>query len=252
MAQERAVVSRQSDEPTGTNKKQLPRLIGAVLVAFIIVEALLLGLGMLVTKVLDDTGLHQAEADAESAILDARDPTLNGVTAVGSWAGATVPIIVLAAIGCALLWWLGRGPRYAVFLALAVVGETALFLIASLFINRHRPDIPHLDDAPPTSSFPSGHTAASIALMFGLVIALYALYRSRKILVIGAVLATLYAVFVLASRLYRGMHWPTDVGASILFASAWLLSLRAILLPGGNSGRASAARDVGAAEPLRR
>ena len=84
------------------------------------------------------------------------------------------------------------------------------------------------------------------------MIALYALYRTRKILVIGAVLATLYAGFVLASRLYRGMHWPTDVGASILFASAWLLSLRAILLPGGHSGRASAARDVGAAEPLRR
>jgi membrane-associated phospholipid phosphatase len=139
-----------------------------------------------------------------------------------------------------------------VFLALAVVGETALFLIASLFINRHRPDIPHLDDAPPTSSFPSGHTAASIALTFGLVIALYGLYHARRVLVIGVLLATLYAGFVLVSRLYRGMHWPTDVGASILFASAWLLSLRAILLPGGSSGRRSSQGAVGAGPPVRR
>ena len=239
-------------EDAGGRKRSLPRVIGAVLAAFVLVEALLLGLGMLITRVLDDTGLHQAEAEAENAILDARDPALDGVTAVGSWAGATVPIIVLGAIGCLVLWRLGRGPRFAVFLALAVVGETSLFLIAAAVIDRNRPDIPQLDDAPPTSSFPSGHTAASIALMFGLVIALYALYRARRILVIGAVLATLYAGFVLVSRLYRGMHWPTDVGASIVFASAWLLSLRAILLPGGDSGRRSARGAVGAAPPLRR
>jgi undecaprenyl-diphosphatase len=235
----------------GNRRPPLLRLIAAVLAAFVVVEALLLGLGMLITRVLDDTGLHQAEADAENAILDARDPTLNSVTSVGSWAGATVPIIVLAAIGCVVLWRLGRGPRFAVFLALAVVGETALFLIASLVIDRHRPDIPHLDDAPPTSSFPSGHTAASIALTFGLVLALYGLYHARRVLVTGAVLATLYAGFVLVSRLYRGMHWPTDVGASILFAFAWLLSLRAILLPGGDAGRGSAKGAVGAGPPVR-
>ena len=218
-------------------RQNLPRLIGLVLLAFVLVEALLLGLGMLITRVLDDTGLHEVEADVESAILDARDPTLNDVTTVGSWAGATVPIIVLAAIGCFVLWRLGRGPRFAVFLALAVVGETALFLLAALVIDRDRPDIPQLDEAPPTSSFPSGHTAASIALTFGLVIALYTLYRRRPLLVIGAVLATLYAGFVLVSRLYRGMHWPTDVAASVVFASAWLLSLRGILLPRGVDDR---------------
>ncbi len=158
-------------------RQKLLRLIGLVLVAFVLVEALLLGLGMLITRVLDDTGLHEAEADVENAILDVRNPTLDDVTTVGSWAGATVPIIVLAAIGCFVLWRLGRGPRFAVFLAVAVVGETALFLLASWVIDRNRPDIPQLDEAPPTSSFPSGHTAASIALTFGLAIALYVLYR---------------------------------------------------------------------------
>ena len=248
MVQERADESRRSEQRTPTGRKNLPRVIGAVLLAFVLVEALILGLGMLITRVLDDTGLHTAEGEAEQAIQDLREPTLNGITAVGSWAGATVPIIVLGAIGCLVLWRLARGWRFAVFLAVAVVGETALFLIASVIIDRERPDIPQLDEAPPTSSFPSGHTAASVALMFGLVIALYTLYRARKILVIGAVLATLYAGFVLVSRLYRGMHWPTDVASSVLFASVWLLSLKAILLPGAREP----ADAVGAGEPLRR
>ena len=243
--------SRRSRDVDGP-KRPVPRLVGAVFLAFVLVEALLLGLGFLITRVLDDTGLHQAEGEAESAILETRDPTLNGVTTVGSWAGATVPIIVLGLIGCLVLWRLSHGLRLPVFLALAVMGETALFLIASFVIDRNRPDIPQLDEAPPTSSFPSGHTAASIALMFGVVIALYALYRTRKILVIGAVLATLYAGFVLVSRLYRGMHWPTDVTASIVFATAWLLSLKAILLPGGDSGRRSERGAAEVAPPLRR
>jgi undecaprenyl-diphosphatase len=256
MDQRGADVARRSGDPGSTGERPLPRLIGAVLAAFVIVEAFLLGLGFLVTRVLDDTGLHEAEAEAENAILEVRDPTLNDVTTVGSWAGATVPIIVLALIGCLVLWRLGRGPRFAVFLALAVVGETALFLVAAMVIDRNRPDIPQLDEAPPTSSFPSGHTAASIALTFGLVIALYALYRRRRLFVIGAVLATLYAGFVLVSRLYRGMHWPTDVAASVLFASAWLMSLRAILLPREDGHRPAARHAVeagsGASPPLGR
>jgi len=54
----------------------------------------------------------------------------------------------------------------------AVAGETGLFLLASVIVHRFRPGIPHLDGAPPTSSFPSGHTAATIALACGLALGL--------------------------------------------------------------------------------
>ena len=40
-------------------------------------------------------------------------------------------------------------------------------------------------------------------------------------------------VFVLVARVYRGMHWPTDVAASVVFTLVWLLLLRATLLPPG-------------------
>jgi membrane-associated phospholipid phosphatase len=40
-------------------------------------------------------------------------------------------------------------------------------------------------------------------------------------------------LFVMLSRLYRGMHWPTDTVAGVLFALVWVLLLRAVLLAPG-------------------
>ena len=128
------------------------------------------------------------------------------------------------------------------FLALAVAGETALFLLASVVVHRLRPAIPHLDGAPPTSSFPSGHTAATVALWCGLALGVARTHPRHPLRVLSVVLAVVLPVFVLSCRLYRGMHWPTDVAASVVFTLVWLLLLREILLP----------RDVPDRSPLRR
>jgi membrane-associated phospholipid phosphatase len=255
MAKTGTDTSRRSGGPGGTRRREVGRLIGLVVAAFVLVEALLLGVGLLVTRVLDETGLHTEEEDAERAILGLRTPTWNDVTTYGTLAGATLTVIVLTAVGCLVLFWLGRGPRLAVFLAVAVAGQTSLFLLAALFIDRERPDIRHLDVAPPTSSFPSGHTAATIALSVGLMLALYSLRRRPRLLALGWVVVVVYVGFVMASRLYRGMHWPTDVAASVLYALIWLFLLRAILLrdrPDRSSGRSLGAGSRSEPPPVRR
>ena len=124
---------------------------------------------------------------------------------------------------------------------MAVAGETTLFVLASLVIDRLRPAIPHLDGAPPTSSFPSGHTAATVALGAGSPSAWRARIRGHPLRVLSWVLAVVLPAFVLVSRLYRGMHWPTDVAASVVFTLLWLLLLRAVLLPPDRRGPAAGA-----------
>jgi undecaprenyl-diphosphatase len=141
-----------------------------------------------------------------------------------------------------VLAWRGQGPRLPAFLAVAVAGETALFLLASLVLDRRRPPVEHLDVAPPTSSFPSGHTAATIALGFGLALALARTHPRHRLRTLSWVVTVVVAAFVLFSRLYRGMHWPTDVAASVTFTVTWLLLLRAILLPAPAPGHQERAR----------
>ena len=85
-----------------------------------------------------------------------------------------------------------------------------------------RPLVKHLDVAPPTSSFPSGHTAAAVAL-YG-AWALLAWQRSRSALLRGllTLLATAVPIAVALSRMCRGMHDPTDVLAGVQVGTGWL------------------------------
>ena len=220
-------------------------LTGAVVAVFVLVEALLLGLGLLITRFLDGSRAEQLEVDFESTVPAHRTPTWNAVTHYGTVLGATSTVIALTAAGCLVLALRRHGPRLPLFLALAVIGETLLFLLAAAVLDRHRPPIPHLDAAPPTSSFPSGHTAASVALWVGLALGLARTRPGHRLRFLSWALAVAVPLFVLLSRLYRGMHWPTDVAASVVFALVWLLLLRAVLLPAGEESPNAAPVDHG-------
>jgi undecaprenyl-diphosphatase len=204
---------------------------GLVLGAFVLVEGVLLALGWLVTRVLAHSWVHRDELTFERDVVTHRTPFWNSVTSFGTLIGGTQIVIGMTAVGCLVLFLRGHGPRLPVFLAAAVAGETTLFLLASIVIHRLRPAIPHLDGAPPTSSFPSGHTAAAIALWCGLALGLARTHPGHPLRVLSWVLAVVVPAFVLGSRLYRGMHWPTDVAASVVFTLLWLLLLRSVLLP---------------------
>lgn len=215
----------------GARPRSLVVLIALVVGAFVLVESVLLGLGILVARVLAHSSLHRVEVGFEQDVATDRTPWLNHLTSFGTVLGATNTVIALTATGCLILALRGHGPRLPAFLALAVAGETTLFVVASVVIHRLRPAIPHLDPAPPTSSFPSGHTAATIALWCGLALGLARTHPGHPLRVLSWVLAVALPALVLVSRLYRGMHWPTDVAASVVFTLLWLLLLRAVLLP---------------------
>jgi undecaprenyl-diphosphatase len=110
--------------------------------------------------------------------------------------------------------------------AVAVAGEVTIFVTVTLLVDRGRPPVKHLDAAPPTSSFPSGHTAAAVALYGAL--AVLASERARSALVRGLfiALAVLVPLVVAVSRMYRGMHYLSDV------VGGWAVGLAAFSICG--------------------
>lgn len=209
------------------------RTAALLLAAFAAVLGLLLVLGFAVTHVATAGLLHRAELRWEGELLARRTSELDAVTKAGTVIGSTLIVIVLTAIGGFVLAWRGHGIRLPLFLLVAVFGETLLFLIAQQVFHRPRPPVLRLDLAAPTTSFPSGHTAATVALWGGLALGLARTHPGHTLLALARVLAVALPVFVMFTRVYRGMHWPTDVVASLLFTWVWLVLLREVLLPQG-------------------
>ena len=85
--------------------------------------------------------------------------------------------------------------------------------------------------APPTSSFPSGHTAAAIALYGCLAVLLMWVYGRRPATRVAAVVLFCIPVVVGLSRLHRGMHYPSDILVGALGGGLWLLLVITTLLP---------------------
>jgi undecaprenyl-diphosphatase len=138
------------------------------------------------------------------------------ITAIG---GPTVlGLVVLSVVGFLLLQ--ARYRTAIVVLATAASGELANYAMKNVFL-RPRPDVvPHLRDVASTS-FPSGHAmeSAIIYLTLGAMLMRLAERRITKIYCIG--MAIFLTLIVGISRVYLGVHYPTDVAAGWMFGFFW-------------------------------
>ena len=173
----------------------------------LLVFALLIAVGKIIMEPLDEIPSEEVIA---RWFVSGRTSVLNSVSHVFSTANDTWWTIGLAVVYAIIVliatrkWWLSIVPLLAITL------ESSIFVAATHLVNRPRPGVAHLDPAPPTSSFPSGHTAASFALYWSLM-----LIASRiPNLALRRVIQTLCFVFPFLvgwARLYRGMHHLSDV-----------------------------------------
>jgi membrane-associated phospholipid phosphatase len=124
---------------------------------------------------------------------------------------------------------LGRW-RESMFLAAALIGEVTIFVSITLLIDRKRPAVAHLDGAPPTSSFPSGHVAAAIALYGSLAIIAVRVSSRAWLRVLAVIAAVALPACVGVARLYRGMHFLTDVIGGAVLGVVWLTIVFVVVL----------------------
>ncbi|KUL32583.1 phosphatase PAP2 family protein [Actinoplanes awajinensis] len=150
-----------------------------------------------------------------------RTPELDKISWVWSKAGDTHAILIISLIFCPLALALWRQWRPVLFLVLTMVGELTLFLTTAAAVGRPRPEAEQLDGVMPTSSFPSGHIAATICMWTAIAIVVMARVRQPWRWIFPA-LAVLMPVGVALSRMYRGMHHPTDVLGAVLLTAAWV------------------------------
>jgi undecaprenyl-diphosphatase len=197
----------------------------ALLSGFAALAGASLLLGLFVTDVLvQSAGLGNEDESVITSLVADRTPFLTDASSVGSAVGGApvLPILVgLIALVCAAL----RRWRIAAFAVFVLVVESATYRVTSWLLPRERPSVHRLEDLPADASYPSGHTAASIAVYAGLVLLLTSAIPNRKLRVAAWTAAVVIPIVVAMSRMYRGMHHPLDVAGGVLVGVGALLVL---------------------------
>jgi undecaprenyl-diphosphatase len=192
-----------------------------ILVGWVLTFGLLYIVGYALTNWTPHTWLGRADDAVPRWLQTFRTPWLDDASQWLSKAGDTHAILAVSLVFCPIALALWRQWRPVLFLVLAMVGELTLFLTSAAATGRPRPPVEQLDGRLPTSSFPSGHIAATLCLW--ITIAIIAMARIRQwwrwVFLVPAILMP---AAVALSRMYRGMHHPTDILGALLLAAAWL------------------------------
>jgi membrane-associated phospholipid phosphatase len=196
--------------------------IGIAVMGALVLMVIVVGLGLSLTEGLLSGPLGRWDERVNDWFLAHRTAGFDPWAHLGStiaMTGSVVAVLVVVVIVLSI----ARRWTDAAFLVIALAVEVSVFLIATLLVARSRPTVPQLEPAPPTSSFPSGHTAAAIALYVGLAMLLSPHVRSTGLKVLVWVVAISIPVFVAISRVYAGMHHVTDVLASVIVGAGALM-----------------------------
>jgi undecaprenyl-diphosphatase len=195
-----------------------------LIAGFLGASAALVFFGWLTRVVLAGESLRFDNA-VRNAIHAWASPTLTDAMLGITQLGAAPALVILGAV---LVWRLAaQGRRRAVLIFLAAcVGAEALSEILKLMFRRARPEAFFGYAEPLTYSFPSGHSIMS-ACFYGVVAAILTTrMKSRRAKIAIWTAAALLAVAVGFSRVYLGVHYPSDVLAGYAAAAIWVGTVR--------------------------
>ena len=190
-------------------------------IGYVVLTVSMICAGLVLTKLVLDGRLGAWDADVNQWFEARRAATWDDWSRLGSTIADTLSVIAVAALvvlvlACRKCW------REISFLAIALLLEVTVFVSTTFLVDRERPPVVKLDEAPPTSSYPSGHTAASVVLYVGIALLICARIQNRALRILVFVIAGLGPLCVALSRMYRGMHFPSDVAAGAALGVACL------------------------------
>jgi undecaprenyl-diphosphatase len=145
---------------------------------------------------------------------------MRDLTALGG-----VAVLTLVSLSVLALLVLRGRRASALFLGLAILGGLALAQVAKAGFSRPRPDlVPHGVEVA-TASFPSGHSMMATVTYLTLAVMLARAESRPRLRAFYVLLAALVAGLVGVSRVYLGVHWPSDVLAGWTLGAAWALAV---------------------------
>ena len=210
--------SSQTTEAGSMTRARFSAMAGA----FVILLLAGFGLGELSESIATGPDL-----DAVRDLASDRSGLLTAIAHACSRAGSSVVLVPLALVTCAILWRRGRA-NSALVVAISVAGATAISSLDKLLVRRPRPPVHHLE-AVSSASFPSGHTTQTTAFCLALLLIFLASRPSRMLIVLATLTAGTAIAAVATSRIYLGVHYPTDIAGGLVLGGGWTVLIRVLI-----------------------
>ncbi len=198
------------------------RLLAGLLVS----SATLLLFGLLAKQVFEGE-LSSFDEAIRQAFQGIATPGLTQVMIFFTYLGSSYGILLLFLIALFLLYIFDK-MRAAALLTIIMSGKVVLETVLKLSFQRPRPEA-FFGFTPPTSfSFPSGHAFSSLCLFGALALIATSGSRSRGSNIIIWVAAVFLILTIGSSRIYLGVHYPSDILAGYLAGIVWLSAIYSI------------------------
>lgn len=197
-------------------------------ILYVVMTAIWFGAGWLLTRPLKDSSIVRTDEAIERWFVEQRTPSLNSLSFIGSMLSDTVVKIVVTAIVALVMLKVWKRWLEPLVVCMSLILEALTFITVTAMVGRPRPDVEHLDTSPVGSSYPSGHTAAAVAYS-AIIVVLFWHIRSRWIRAFLVALGVIVPVCVGLARMYRGMHFLSDVVFGALLGGASVIATTVVL-----------------------
>ncbi|MEZ2390219.1 phosphatase PAP2 family protein [bacterium RCC_150] len=204
---------------SGSPTRRLPWRSWWLLPVSVILLALTVSLGLLAKS----AGSSGPDLDLDVSLIKDRSPALTALATIINTVFSPAGNLVILAFVCLLLAVVLRRPLAALAFGSTVAAGWLSSEIGKIIVARQRPPgamTQALIVESGHDSFPSGHTAFAAALVWGAVLILA---HTRIQRAVTGVIGGVFAVVVALSRLYLGVHYPSDVAGSLLISTAGVL-----------------------------
>lgn len=163
------------------------------------------------------------------AVIAANRSEMVDVVAVDITSLGSVTVLSLLLVAASMFLAFERRWRILLHLVLAAGGAASLSLLFKRLIERERPDVVGRLVEVSGFSYPSGHALASTAIYLTLALLATRITIALRERVAAAILAILVVLAIGSSRMYLGVHYPSDVAAGMLLGTSWALLVSALL-----------------------
>ncbi len=206
---------------------------GGTLVAFLTIAFLLFAFGLIAQEIAGG----ESSAFDRQILLALRDPTNPAVPIGPAWMQeaardvtslGSIVVLAIVTLAAAGYLFLAREPVAAWLTLIAVFGGIAIIDLLKAAFARPRPDFVVHAARVFTASFPSGHASLSAITYLTMGVLLARTQSSQAIKLYIIALAIFLTVLIGVSRVYLGVHYPTDVLGGWTIGSAWAIGCWAI------------------------